>query len=88
MRTKQKRRIKLLNEARDIIGKTVNTDGEMYDRGVRRDNRKVEKMIREMEDWVKDLQQEEIVSEVQDKINEEKRNKRKEYDPQRVSWYQ
>ena len=70
------------------MGKSVTNDRGMYDSGERREVRRVDKMIKEIEDWVKDLQQKEILDEVQKQIDKENRKERKKYDNQRVSWYQ
>jgi len=61
MKTQQEKRIELLEKAHECIRKTVNTDREMYDYHIRRENRKTLKVLKEIEKWKEELYEEQRV---------------------------
>ena len=56
MSDKRKTRIKLLEDMRDIVGESYQTDRDMYSYNVRKKNRKLKKMLKEIEEWTEDLE--------------------------------
>ena len=73
MSQKRERRIKLLQEVREIVGKSVETDRDLFDTRVRRENSKLKKMIKEIVEWEEDLEQMQKLSKAQHRLAEEKR---------------
>jgi len=57
MSQKREQRIKLLQEVQEIVEKSVETDRDLFDTRVRRENSKLKKMIKEIKEWQEDLEQ-------------------------------
>ena len=73
MSQKREKRIKLLKEIREIVGKGVETDRDVIDRDVRRENRKLRGILKEIEEWQGDLEQMQKLVKAQHRLDEEKR---------------
>jgi hypothetical protein len=55
MSDKRKTRIKLLEDVRGIIENSYEIDRDLYTYSVRKENRKLKKILKEIEEWTEDL---------------------------------
>jgi len=88
MSTKRKERIKLLEAVENIVGKTVQTDREMYNYSVRRENRKLEKMLKQLKEWREALECTQRLLESEDRFEKQKRKEKEAYADQRANDHQ
>ena len=69
MKTKRQERIELLETVEDIVGKTVQTDREMYNYSVRRENRKLKKVLKELKEWRENLEKTQRLLDAETKLD-------------------
>ena len=69
MKTKRHERIELLETVEDIVGKTVQTDREMYNYSVRRENRKLKKVLKELKEWRENLEKTQRLLDAETKLD-------------------
>ena len=71
----QKNRIKLLEELKDLVTESLTTSQQYLSRDIRRRNRELKGIRKEIDKWINELAETEKLREQERRLNEEKRKK-------------